>query len=329
MIDLHFDLLTKLYMSYLNNDFTYIEEYVKKINDDNVTGLIANLCFMSKEEMKNEYHENYYNQDISVIEMFIIVKELLDKYLPNKNIIMSIEGCDYVNIEDLDKLYELGLRAILPVWNEENKYASGNRSNNGLTPLGYKFIMHAIELGIGIDLSHANINSFNDIFEVARNAKNQGFNPIIYASHSNVYNLCDRDRNLNDEQLLKIKELDGVVGLFSHRNFIYKDSLKNKIDNNIVIDKYLEHINYLNDLFGGIDNICVSTDDMSFCGEYDQDYYECPIFNYSTIKSELVKCLRMCYNDEGIFKILEGNALKLFNRLNKKDSKRMIYGKFR
>lgn len=104
MIDLHFDLLTKLYMCYLNNDFTYIEEFKKNIHEDNITGLIANMCFMSKQEMKDEYHKNYYNEEVSVIEMFIIVKELLNKYLPNNDIIMSIEGCDYVNIEDLDKL---------------------------------------------------------------------------------------------------------------------------------------------------------------------------------------------------------------------------------
>lgn len=317
MIDLHFDLLTKLYMCYLNQDFTYIEEYVKNINKDNVTGLIANLCFMSKEEMQLEYHPNYYNEDVSVIDMFSIVKQLLEKYLPNSEIIMSIEGCDYVEIKDLDKLYELGLRAILPVWNEENKYGSGNRSNKGLTFEGKKFILRAIELGIGIDLSHANVNTFNDIIEVAKLAKEEGLEPIIYASHSNVYNLCERDRNLTDEQLLKIKELDGIVGVFSHRNFIYTDSLKNNINNEIVIKKYVEHINYLKNLFGDIRNIAVSTDDMSFCGEYDSDYYKCPIFSYSTIKRDLWKYLNMCYNDNEIFLILEGNASRLFNRLKK------------
>ena len=60
---------------------------------------------------------------------------------------------------------------------------------------------------------------------LSEKAKEVGFNPIIFASHSNVYNLCDRDRNLTDDRLLKIKKLDGVVALFSHRNFIYKDSL--------------------------------------------------------------------------------------------------------
>lgn len=157
--------------------------------------------------------------------------------------------------------------------------------------------------------------TFNDIIELTKLAQNLNLRPIIYASHSNVYNLCDRNRNLTDDQLLKIKELDGIVGLFSHRNFIYKDSLKNGIDNQLVIDRYLEHINYLKDLFGDIANIAVSTDDMSFCGEYDLDYYKCPIFNYATIKNDLSKCLKKCYNDNEIDQILEGNAKRLFRKL--------------
>lgn len=317
MIDLHFDLLTKLYISYLEKDFSFIEQFVKSYNKENVIGVIANLCFMSKDEMQAEYHKNYYNENISVIEMFVIVKQLLDKYLDKDiEVIMSIEGCDYVSIEDLDKLYALNLRSILPVWNEENKYGSGNRTDKGLTKDGIKFIIHAFELGIGVDLSHANKKTFDDIINLAEWAKNTGLDPIVFATHSNVYSLCDRDRNLTDEQLLKIKRLDGVVGLFSNRGFVYKNSLKNKTDNNLVIDMYLKHIKYLENLFGNLDNIAVSTDDMTFCADKDPEYYECPIFNYSSIKQDLTKALRTYYNDEDIEKILVENSQELFNKLN-------------
>ena len=103
MIDLHFDLLTKLYTSYLENDYEFIDNFIKNYNKNNVTGVIANLCFMSKEEMKAEYHENYYDESVSVIEMFKVVKKLLEeRNINNIDIVMSIEGCDYVDINDLD-----------------------------------------------------------------------------------------------------------------------------------------------------------------------------------------------------------------------------------
>ena len=320
MIDLHFDLLTKLYTSYLENDFTFIDEFSKNFNKDNVSGVIANMCFMSKKEMEEEYSKHYFNDSVSVVEMFMISKQLIEEYIDSDiKYIMSIEGCDYVDINDLDTLKELGLKAIVPVWNEKNRYGSGNRSDIGLTKEGVKFIWHAFELGLGVDLSHANKNTFDDIIEVAKIAASTELEPIIYASHSNCYSLCDRDRNLTDEQLLKIKELDGVVGLFSNRGFVYKDSFKNKTDNELVKDRYLEHIKHLENLFGGIDNICLSTDDMTFCGDKDPDYNLCPIFDYSKINKSLTSLLGKEYTEEEIYKLMYGNANKLFDRINKKE----------
>ena len=319
MIDLHFDLLTKLYTSYLENDFTFIEEFSKNFNKYNVSGVIANMCFMSKNEMEEEYSKHYFDDSVSVVEMFLVSKMLLEEYLDIDSYIMSIEGCDYVDINDLDTLKELGLKAIVPVWNEKNRLGSGNRSDIGLTKEGVKFIWHAFELGLGADLSHANKNTFDDIIDVARIAASTELEPIIYASNSNCYSLCDRDRNLTDEQLLKIKELNGVVGLFSNRGFVYKDSFKNKTDNELVKDKYLSHIKHLENLFGGIDNICLSTDDMTFCGDKYPDYNLCPIFNYSSIKNDLLTLLSKEYSKEDIDKLLYGNAMKLFNRINKKE----------
>ena len=320
MIDLHFDLLTKLYTSYLENDFTFIEEFSRNFNKDNVSGVIANMCFMSKKEMEEEYSKHYFDDSVSVVEMFMISKQLIEEYIDSDiKCIMSIEGCDYVDINDLDTLKELGLKAIVPVWNEKNRYGSGNRSDIGLTKEGVKFIWHAFELGLGVDLSHANKNTFDDIIEVAKIAASTELEPIIYASHSNCYSLCDRDRNLTDEQLLKIKELDGVVGLFSNRGFVYKDSFKNKTDNELVKDRYLEHIKHLENLFGGIDNICLSTDDMTFCGDKDPDYNLCPIFDYSKINKSLTSLLGKEYTEEEIYKLMYGNANKLFDRINKKE----------
>jgi len=320
MIDLHFDLLTKLYTSYLENDFTFIEEFSKNFNKYNVSGVIANMCFMSKKEMEEEYSKHYFDDSVSVVEMFMISKQLIEEYIDSDiKYIMSIEGCDYVDINDLDTLKELGLKAIVPVWNEKNRLGSGNRSDIGLTKEGVKFIWHAFELGLGVDLSHANKKTFDDIIDVARIAASTELEPIIYASHSNCYSLCDRDRNLTDEQLLKIKELNGVVGLFSNRGFVYKDSFKNKTDNELVKNKYLEHIRHLENLFGGIDNICLSTDDMTFCGDKDPDYNLCPIFNYSSIKNDLTTLLSKEYSKEEIDKLLYRNAMKLFDRINKKE----------
>ena len=59
---------------------------------------------------------------------------------------------------------------------------------------------------------------------------------------------------------------------------------------------------------------------MTFCADKDIEYLDCPIFNYSTIKDEVVSCLSNYYSKDDIEKLLYGNSKKLFDKLNKKDS---------
>ena len=321
MVDTHYDLLSICYVCYLKNDYTKIEEIARKIksNKENIKCIFANLYFMSQKEMKEELHENYYNPNISILEMFKISKGVLEKYCPDVDFIYSIEGCDYVDINDLELLYNEGLRSIILVWNNENKYGSGNRTNKGLTLEGIKFVNKAIDLGIGIDLSHANLNTFYGLIDVIKANQNIGKDVICFASHSNSKTLCDRERNLTDLQLKLIKEVNGLVGVFSNRNFImYNHNLtkeKQKLS-------YLKHIIYVSNVIG-IDNVMLSTDDMSFCGDIDPEYYEIPIFDYENISLELKDLLLKYFTLEETNKILYNNAYnKIINKLNNKVKKK-------
>ena len=316
MVDTHYDLLSICYACYLKNDYTEIEKIAKKIKvDGDIKSIFANLYFMSKEEMKEELHPFYYNKNISILEMFKISKNILENYLHDIDFIYSIEGCDYLNIEDLEYLYNEGLKSIILVWNNENKYASGNRTDKGLTLDGINFINKAIELGIGIDLSHANLNTFYGLIEVIKENKQNGKDVICYASHSNSKELCDRNRNLNYDQLKKIKEIDGLVGVFSNRNFITLNKFLTKQEQQL---EYLKHIIYISNIIG-VDNVMLSTDDMSFCGHLDYEYYELPIFDYSNISSETKKLLLKYFNEEDTNKILYKNAYsKIIDKLNNK-----------
>lgn len=331
MFDTHYDLLTKLYISYKRNDFTYIDNWIKNYNLNNVRGLIANLCFMSKDEMNDEYDIDYYKDGDSVIEIFRISVELLKKYIPNNvEVYTSIEGCDYLNDEfDLIELKELGLNAIVPVWNNKNKFGSGNRSSCGLTILGERLISKSIELGIGIDLSHANENTFWDIINYI---EKNNLKAHVYASHSNVRNLCDRSRNLTDEQIKAICNLNGFIGVMSNSSFVIQNGYTeremrrgtknyNKYTE-FLKEKYIEHILYINKLIGNTDNICVSTDDMGFC-EID-DYIESPIFDYQTICASLKSKLLKYFSIEDVNKIIYRNASNYLNKISKTYSKGRI-----
>lgn len=299
MFDGHYDLLTILYLCYLKKDFTYVEEISKNFNKNNVEGLIANLYFMSEEEMQEEFG-NYYDKNISVLEMFKIATNLYHKYFKDTKVIFSIEGADYIkDTKELEELYNLGLRNILIVWNNKNKYASGNNTSLGLTELGEVFIKKAIDLGISIDLSHTNEASFFAIIEVIKKEILLGKKPIVIASHSNCYSLCPVKRNLKDEQLKAIKEVNGKVGLVGYGPFI-------DIDNNNLKLNYLKHINYAVNILG-VDNIFIATDDMDFATTLYNIEEGDSVFSYNNIKEEVTKILSTTYNSIDIKKILREN----------------------
>ena len=222
---------------------------------------------------------------------------------------------DYLKENELEELYKEGLSSIILVWNTESKYGSGNRSDKGLTKEGVSFLNKAIDLGIGIDLSHANENTFYDIIDLIKEKQMDGIDVTCYASHSNSRKVCDRSRNLTDEQLREIKSVNGLVGVLSNRNFV---SLDKNLNSNEIRKEYLKHIIHISEIVG-IDNVMVSTDDMRFCADVDADYGKLHIYDYARIGYDLKDTLSVCFNDEDVNKIMYGNVKeKVINKLNKK-----------
>lgn len=303
MIDLHHDLLSIFYYCYLREDYSYLEEWCKNFREDNVSGLLANLYFMSTEEMKKEMG----NQKIDVLEMFRISTELFQKYLPSSKVVFSIEGCDYIqDTKELEDLYHLGLRNILLVWNNPNRYGSGNRGDYGLTEEGKKFLIKAIDLGICIDVSHMNKATFYDTIELIRQQKLLGKRVRVIASHSNCYEICHHMRNLDDNQLLALKSVGGLLGLVSYSVFVREEGTSLDLE-----ELYLRHIEEAVSIMG-IDQVGVSSDDMTFATALFQENFGDMIFPYSEIKERLYKLLSKKFNEGEIHKILYQNIYNVF-----------------
>lgn len=306
MIDMHYDLLSILYYCYLKKDFSYINKISAYYNENNITGVIANLYFMSPKEMQKELGV-FYTSNIDVPKIFAISTKLFKKFFPQLKAVFSIEGCDYIkNTQELEILYNLGLRNILLVWNNPNKYGSGIKSNNGLSTDGTFFLKKAIELGITIDLSHMNQNTFYDTVTILKEQKKLGKKVKVIVSHSNYYNLYNHPRNINNAQIKSLKELNPIIGLVSYKKFI-----SNSTNNKILKEKYLEHINSIIELLG-INSIGISTDDMTYANHLLNKKYT-SLFNYKTIKEELTQLLSTKYTTQEIEQILHNNIYqKLF-----------------
>lgn len=131
-------------------------------------------------------------------------------------ILLGMEGLSGLSgqADFLDVLYAWGVRHAMLTWNEVNAFAHGAscRADEGLTELGAKAVSRMEELGMLVDVSHANERTFWDICERSKM-------PFI-ASHSNAYACCANARNLKDDQIKALAERGGVIGMNAWPEFI-------------------------------------------------------------------------------------------------------------
>lgn len=313
MFDCHYDLLTYIYMNRRN--LRSVISHCNKIFYNNITGGIFNLFYMSEKEMKEELNIN--SNEIDIIQNLKDVNYIIRRYkiIPNHvKYIIGIEGLDYLkNIDDIEILYNLGVRSTGIVWNNKNKFGAGVRASNleGLTPLGEKLVEKLVTKKIAIDLSHANEKTFYDIINKCKKLKQKGLKPIVFASHSNAKMYCNIPRNLSNMQLLEIKKLDGIIGVVSIKEFC------SRYTNSDYELAYINHINYLKRLFGNVNNIALATDDMSYYKIEPEHYQNMNIFKQENVKSKIENLLlNNNYTQEEVNKLLVENVQeKLINKI--------------
>ena len=90
------------------------------------------------------------------------------------------------------------------------------RQSKGLTAFARESIDAMAELGMALDLAHANDVAFWEALEHAKG-------PVCY-THGNCYALCPHTRNLTDEMMRALAQRGGVMGICFHRGFVDEKS---------------------------------------------------------------------------------------------------------
>ena len=128
---------------------------------------------------------------------------------------LSVEGCDLLadGIETLDAWHAMGVRMAALTWNYKNVAATPHcvDMTTGLTSFGRDAVKRMAALGIACDVSHLNERGFWDLLEMGA---------VPLASHSCCRALCAHTRNLTDEQLKKLFEAGGYVGVNFYPGFL-------------------------------------------------------------------------------------------------------------
>ena len=253
--DMHADVWTDNFWEYKKGNKDVIRnKYKERFLKGGLSGGIF-VIYLNANEVENP--EEYFFADLRAMteelhyarDLIKIIKEpsdfkMMEKSLDEKNkkfgVVLGIEGLPGIGnkLDYLYLLYQLGVRHIGMTWNETNAFATGQSGdkNRGLTPLGIDAVKIINELGILLDVSHANDKTFWDI---AKHSKKP-----FFASHSNARSLCPAMRNLTDDQILCIGEHGGMVGMNSYHNFVSQnESEKN-------LEMLLNHLEYVANKIG-------------------------------------------------------------------------------
>lgn len=262
--------------------------------------------------------------------------------------LIGVEGGTAIgnDVDNVNKLYDMGVRYIGLTWNNSNVIASSAKDEvergkkGGLSDFGKKVIQRMNELGMMIDVAHLGENSFWDVAELSTQP--------IFSSHSNAYSINPHFRNLTDEQIKAVAKSGGVVQVNFYDEFLDKDAKRNRTKNayqlykkeldalndkygddlekynterdnflkeknltgGTTIDKVIEHIDYIKNLVGA-DYVGLGSD---FDGGISPPAELYDASCYPMITKKLVE---LGYTDEEIKKILGLNMLRVFKQVCK------------
>ena len=138
--------------------------------------------------------------------------------------------------------------------------ARGCNTHGGLSKFGRQVVQEMNRLGIMIDMSHANEQSFYQALELSAL-------PIV-CSHSNCRSLCDHPRNLTDEQMRALAERGGVMQLTLYHGFLRLPDktpaskvgiVGSPVPSEADITDFMRHLDHAIDIMG-IDHVGIGTD---------------------------------------------------------------------
>ena len=258
-IDLHCDTPGRILYESLDLKNQLCKVSIEKLKKG---GSLAQVfAFFVNQELNDDSYDEFlklYNKfmeeikgNLNDIEIVRNIGELKNaKKVDKIGAFLSIEEGEVIkgNIDNLKKVYEMGIRILTITWNYNNQLAypgvEYTYKNKGLTKKGIEVIEECEELGIIPDVSHLSDGGFYDLIRVCKK-------PFI-ASHSNARAITNHPRNLDDNMIKLLAEKGGVMGINFCSDFLGQERVSS-------IQEIIFHIKHIKNV-GGIDVLALGSD---------------------------------------------------------------------
>ncbi len=217
--------------------------------------------------------------------------------------ILSLEGADsIISINDLERAYEQGLRAVGPAHYGPGRYANGTDATGHLNQVGKDLLQEMDRLNIILDATHLCDDAFWDALDI--------FKGPVWASHNNCRALVNHNRQFSDDMIKALVERGAVIGAALDAWMMVPD-WKRGISTSAVmhcsLEKMVDHMDHICQLAGNTMHVGIGSDlDGAFGKE------QCP-YDLDTIK-DLNKVPSLLsergYSQTDIENVLHGNWLR-------------------
>ncbi len=168
---------------------------------------------MEENSVKTKQKMSAWIREIEANDGLLLVKSAQDIYKAKEEnklgIIMHFQNTKPID-QDLTlipEFHKIGLRMVQLCYNVKNYvgYGCTEKVDRGLSSFGEKAIREMERVGIIVDVTHTGYRTTMEAIEVLKKP------PVC--SHSNVYKLCNSDRNLKDDQIKAIAKKGEFLGL--------------------------------------------------------------------------------------------------------------------
>ena len=155
-------------------------------------------------------------------------------------VFLALEGGEVIGtqLQRLEEMYALGLRAMSLTWNNTNALACGCGAgqDEGLSVLGREAVQQMNRLGVVVDIAHLAPKGIAEVLRLTQ--------APIMDSHTACAAICPHPRNLTDAQIKTLAEHGGVLGVTYVTQFLRTDETRASIDD------VIEHIVHVAELVG-------------------------------------------------------------------------------
>lgn len=129
-------------------------------------------------------------------------------------VVILMEGADPISdAAPFRRWFDAGVRIVALAWARGSRFSGGNAAPGPITPRGLELLEEMESCGAILDCSHLSDDSFDQALD--------RFGGSIIASHSNCRALLEStQRHLRDDQIERIAERAGVIGLNLYGKFL-------------------------------------------------------------------------------------------------------------